>query len=130
MPNYLYQHPTTKKIVEVFQHMNDVHEYFEDKIKFQRIFTKPTASVDTKLDIYSAKDFAKVTNKSGGTIGELWDRSAELSAARADKEGIDPVKNTFYRNYEKQHKTKHPEEKKEVSKKKLDEAGISVSWEG
>lgn len=129
MPNYLYQHPKTKKIVEVFQHMNDKHEYSEGDEKFTRIWTKPQMNVDSvPLDIYSKKDFARITNK-GGTVGDLWDRSAELSEKRADKEGSDPLKEGFYKDYKKKNKNReHPEQKRARSKKQLDEIGIKVEF--
>lgn len=137
IPYYLYQNPKTKEIVEIFQHMNDIHEYEENEVKFKRVFTKPNASFDSlPIDPHSAKDFARITNKPG-KIGDLWDRAEEMSQKRADKEGIDPVKQKFYKEYSKKHKgVEHPEEKREyfknkrkAGKKKLSDSGINVSWE-
>lgn len=109
--------------------MNDVHEYEENGIKFSRIWTKPQMNVDSiELDIYSKKDFARVTNK-GGSIGDLWDRSAELSEKRAQKEGSDPLKESYFEDYKKKHKgTSHSEQKRAESKKQLDKIGINVEF--
>lgn len=129
MPIYLYENPKTKKIVEVFQKMNDIHEYEENGVKFKRSFTIPCASIDSMpIDPYSAKDFNKMTNKKGGTIGDLWDRSAEFASIRKEKSG-DEIKQKFYDKYSKTHKgLKHKEERKEISNAKLADAGISVEW--
>jgi hypothetical protein len=42
-------------------------------------------------------------------MGDLWDRSAELSAKRKDKMGKDPVKEKYFENWSKKRKgKKHP----------------------
>ena len=130
MPHYLYINPKTKEVVEIFQHMNDVHEYKKDGVEYIRVWTKPRMNVDSiPIDIYSESDFNRITNKNG-SLGDLWDRSEELSQKRADKEGVDPVRQKFYKKYQKKHKgASHPQEKKEQSKKQLDDLGISVKFE-
>jgi hypothetical protein len=116
MPLYIYHHPDDEnKVVEIYQGMNDSHEYIVDGIKWKRIFTKPNAAIDTKVDPYSAKDFVKATNKKG-TVGELMDRSKELSEKRKDKEGIDPVKEKIYDDYQKSTGKEHMEKKKDKAK--------------
>lgn len=129
MPIYLYANPKTKEVVEIVQHMNESHEYQKDGIKYKRVWTKPRMSVDAiAVDCYSAKDFARITNKPG-TVGELHDRSAEMSARRADKDGVDHIREKHFDQYEKTHKGQvHPERKRERGAKKLKEAGISVDW--
>lgn len=102
MPIYLYSHPETGEIKEVFQGMNDEHSYEEEGVKFKRIFTVPQASIDTKVDPYSKKDFKeKICNKKG-TIGDLWDASAEMSEKRAAKDGKDAIKEKALDNYAKE----------------------------
>lgn len=99
-----------------------------DGIHWKRVATKPRASVDTKMDPFSVKDFVKVTNKKD-TVGSMWDRSKEASLKRAEKEGTDPVKQNFYDNYAKRRKgRRHPQEMREQGAKKLKEKGISVDW--
>ncbi len=100
-----------------------------DGIKWRRIFTKPQASFDTKCDPYSAKDFSKATNKPG-TVGDLHDRSKEMSIKRAEKEGgTDPVRERYFADYTRRRRgTIHPEQKREQSVKKLAAKGIKVDW--
>ena len=31
MPEYLYQHPITKKIISIYQSVHDTHEYIDEK---------------------------------------------------------------------------------------------------
>lgn len=65
------------------------------------------------IDPHDSKAFLKKTNVPG-TVGEMWDRSKELSERRAAKEGADPVKQAYYKDYSKKHKgRKHISEKKE-----------------
>lgn len=126
MASYLYKNPKTGEIIEVIQNMNDVHEYEENGVKFKRVFTKPGAAFDTiAIDPFSAKDFNRVTNKNG-LVSDLWERSAELSEKRKDKEGRDNIKEKFYDDYKSRKKREHPSRKREKALKKLNDAGISV----
>src|SRR4051812_24300437 len=95
-----------RKSTDLFFSMNDAPSIGsvytnENGVKWKRALSKPYAAIDTQIDPYSAKDFVKVTSKGGGVVGDLWDRSAELSAKRADKEGQDPVRAKFYKDYAK-----------------------------
>jgi len=108
MPNYLYQHPETEETIELFQHMDEPHNYVDESGQlWNRIFTIPNAASNTaKIDIYSAKDFSRRTADKKMTFGEAWDESARLSAAREEKEGVnrDPVKLAHFDNYSKTRK--------------------------
>ncbi len=129
MPRYNYQHPKTQEVIEIIQSMNEDHVYIDkDGLKWNRLFTPPQMSFDVKCDPNSVQDFVKVTNKPG-TYGDLWDRSAELSAKRADKNGgIDPVKEQYFKEYsEKRNGQKHQEQIKQESQQKLKNAGITIS---
>jgi hypothetical protein len=131
MPNYLYRNTITNKVIEVFQHMNDVHEYTDESgVKYERVFTKPNAAFDTvAIDPYSAKDYVKATNKEGCTVGDLLDRSAELHEKRKDKEGKDPFREQFYKDYQKEHKgRKHHAQQREETTEALKGAGIEVEY--
>jgi len=134
MPLYSFIREEDGKIEDVFFHMDDKKIYNgkdgKEIGKWKRIWLKPRMSVDSiAIDPYSSNDFNRVTNK-GGKLGDLWDRSEELSQKRVDRDGIDPVKQTFYEKYKKTHKgNSHPQEKKEKSKKQLDDMGISVKFE-
>lgn len=129
MPVYLYLNEGTNQIVEVFQQMNEKHEYSENGIKYKRIFTKPCANMDTKIDAFSEKQFIEKTANKKGTYGEALDYSREMSEKRKQLNGgIDPIREKFYKRYEKTHAGLiHPEKKKEENSKKLKEMGISVS---
>lgn len=106
---YLFQHPKTGKIVEVFQNMNDEHVYEENGVKFDRVFTKPNAGVDTQVDLFSSQDFAEKTGKKKGSVGDLWDQSKELSEKRKNKLGYDPIETKYFDEYSKKRRgLKHP----------------------
>jgi len=98
---YLYKHPETGEVKEVLQGMNDEHVYEEDGHIWQRIFTVPSASIDTKIDPFSSSEFIRKTNKRG-TVGDVMDLSAELSEKRAESHGKeDPVKRKMFSDYKK-----------------------------
>lgn len=110
MPIYLYQNPNTKEIKEVIQSVHDKHEYYENNVKWDRIFTAPEVNTQEKLNVNStAKDFSRVTGNQKGTVGDLWDRSAELSEKRKKIYGKDPVKEKYFKDWSKKRKGKvHP----------------------
>lgn len=109
MPIYLYQHPKTKEVREVFQNMQDEHVFLdEEKVEWKRIFTVPQASIDTAIDAFSTNDFVAKTGRKKGTMGDIWDRSAELSEKRASQAGgVDPVKHQRYEDYKKKTGKEH-----------------------
>lgn len=95
---YLFEHPETGEFRDVIFHMDDEKIYVDDQgVTWQRRWTPPQLSIDTKIDPYSQKQFLDKT-RNAGTVGDLMDRAADLSAARADKDGVDFVK----KNYEDQ----------------------------
>lgn len=114
MPVYIYHNTDTDEYREIYQSMNDVHEYFGesgDELSWKRVFTVPQASIDASVDPFSSKQFVDKTQNKKGTYGDLLDRSAELSAQRASLAGgVDPVKQKYYEEYSKQRKgAKHPD---------------------
>ena len=127
MPRYLYQHPESGEVVELIQTMSEKHEFEKDGVKWNRLFTPPQMNFDVRVDPYSPKDFNRVTEKKG-TIGDLWDRSAELSHDRASKNGgIDPIKQEFFKKYsDERGGTKHQEQLKQGANIKLKNAGFST----
>lgn len=110
MPIYIYQHPITDEIIEVVQAMNDKHEYIDDQgLRWQRIFVKPHAQVDAKIDPHNAKDFVEKTKHKKGTVGDLFDQSQELSEKRQQIFGADPVKEKYFDEWSKKRQGKiHP----------------------
>ena len=115
MPIYLYQNTKTKEVREVLQGMNDVHEYYGDESEpengWERIYTVPTASIDTKQDPFSTNQFLDVTKSKKGTYGNMLDYSRELSDKRASiVGGADPIKEEYYKQYSKDRRgAKHPD---------------------
>jgi hypothetical protein len=132
MPYYLFRNIATDEYREVFFHMNDAKEYNGDdgtEIGYWvREYIIPNASFDTEIDPYSAKDFQKATAKRG-TMGDLWDRSAELSEKRADRNGQDPLKQKFYDDYAKNHNgKKHYKQLQDEAKTVAKNHGITVDF--
>ena len=120
MAQYLYSNPETGDIVEVTQGMNDEHIFIDENgLKWNRVFTVPNAGIDTiKINPFSKKDFLKKTNKTG-TIGDLMDRSKEMSEARKSKEGFDPIQQKYFKEYSKARGGKlHSEQIKQIASKK------------
>ena len=115
MPIYVYKHPEREEYREVIQGMNDEHKYSEDGVEWSRVFLAPNASIDNSIDPFSKQQYIDATYNKKGTIGDMMDLSAELSAKRAEKSGgLDPVKEKFYDNYKKERKgTEHPNRIKE-----------------
>lgn len=119
MPQYSFSNPQNDlDVVSIVMSVNDVHEYYKNGVKWNRVWTIPQASIDSRIDPNSAKDFSNKTANKRGTVGDLWDKSAELSSKRAEKEGIDPIKSSFYENYSKQNKGRlHMDQIKEKREK-------------
>jgi hypothetical protein len=105
MPLYLFKNPKTGKVISVFQGMNDEHNYSEDGIKYERVFTVPNAQIDTEFDVDSSSKFVEKTGRMKGTLGEIWDYSEELSKKRASKYGgTDPLRKKAEEKYSKKRK--------------------------
>lgn len=104
MPIYLFKNPNTGEIVQTVQAMNDSHEYSENGVKFERIFTIPNAMIDESIDPNSSQAFVEKTGKMKGTLGEIWDYSQELSEKREKIYGSDPVRNEAESKYSQKRK--------------------------
>lgn len=109
---YLYEHPETGEIKEVWQGMNDVHEYEENGVAWNRVFTSPNANIDTKIDPFNSRDFVEKTRNKKGTFGDLLDASKEASEKRADKVGdVDPYRKKMWDKHKKDFGGKpHPDQ--------------------
>lgn len=126
---YVYTNEDESEYVEVFQKMNDDHIYIHtDGKKWRRVFTIPQASIDTKLDVWSPKDFTRKTANKKGTIGDLFDESAAASEKRKGSGQVDEIKEQYYVDYSKKRSgAVHDDVKKREIKKKLDQVGISIT---
>ena len=134
MPLYLYENKETGEVVEVLQGMNELHQYNgidnREKGLWRRVYVNPALSFDTKIDAFDSKSFVSSTVNKNDTYGDLFERSAEASAKRAERYGKDPIKEKKYAEYSKMTNGKlHPEQQKEKFKKaldKADKAGINI----
>ena len=101
MPFYLYQHPETGEVVEVMQSMKDAHVFVDSEgTEWQRVWTKPNASVDSSND-GTEEGFLKYTENRKGTMGDLWDASKEASEKRKQKYGEDKILKKSQEDYSK-----------------------------
>jgi len=119
MPLYSYRNVSTGEVRDVLQTMSETHEYFGergDQDCWQRVFYPPNFTIDGTINPFSQKDFMRKTENKKGTIGDIMDRSAELSEQRAEKTGgEDPVKQKYFDNYAKERRgARHLKEKKKV----------------
>lgn len=119
MPQYLFENPKTGEVKEVIQTMSEPHVYSEDGIEWARVWTVPQGAIDVKIDPFNQRQFMDKTGANKGKLGEVWDRSAEMSERRADQAGgIDPVKEKYYKNYSAKRQGKpHPREIREKMEK-------------
>jgi len=109
MPTYIYQNPKTEEIIEVIQTMNEEHKFFKNGIEWKRVFINPKVSIDTQINPHSEKDFHEKLKSKNYSLGDLWDKSKELSEQREKVLGKDPVKEKTINDYEKKTKgSKHP----------------------
>ena len=106
MPYYLFSHPETQEVQEIFFHMNDEKIYIDENgVKWNREFVVPQASIDANIDPYSKRAFMEKTNKAG-TFGEMFDLSKELSEKRGGKKN-DPLKKDFQKEWKQKRNLGH-----------------------
>lgn len=102
MPIYIYKHPEKEEYVEVFQGMNDEHSYEHEGVQWERQYTSPEISAHKITNPWDKNAFINETGSSKGTMGDLMDRSQELSNMRAKENGgIDPIKQKKFEDYSK-----------------------------
>lgn len=118
---YVFKHPKKDEFIEIEMPIHAKHEYTDKKgIKWERIFTCPQMSIDTKSDPFSERDYINKTASKKGSVGDLLDRSAELSEKRAAIcGGEDPVKRKHFDQYSKTRRNiRHPNDPKRYEKLK------------
>jgi len=110
MPFYDFINNKTGEIKSLFFHMNDDKKYIDDKgVEWKRVFESPNANISLSINPFSAKDFFNKTSERKGTVGDLWDLSAELSKKREQAcDGTDPIKQKAVVDYEKKTRKPHP----------------------
>jgi phage terminase small subunit len=128
MPAYDFQCEETGEIISVYVPLkapNRQRQIQKRKGKvYKRIYSAPTAAVDSRVKDASKEDFRRMTTGKKLSVGDMWDISKDMHQHRADKNGgVDEVKEQYYRDYERQNKVKHPDvEKREAAKKAAEEA--------
>ena len=92
--------------------MNDKKFYIDDNgLEWRRVFTVPQASIDSDIDPNNREEFARRAAKYS-TVGDLADKSKELSEKRKSKEGYDPLEQKFFKDYaDSRGGKKHPKDK-------------------
>jgi hypothetical protein len=108
MPLYTYVHPDTEETVDVVQSVHEDHVYIDkDGIKWQRVFTAPELNTQGTLKAdCTSKEFSEFTKNKKGTLGDMFDRSAELSEKRRKLQGKDPVKENYKTSWSKKRKNR------------------------
>lgn len=108
MPLYLFQHPITGETKEVVQSMTEAHEYSENGVSWQRVYTVPQAASNSQIDPFSSNQFIEKTGKQKGKMRDLYEQSQEMSERRKQiTGGVDPVQRAYFDDYQKKVGKKH-----------------------
>ena len=121
MPIYIFSNPETKELKEVFFHMDDEKKYIDEQgLEWDRELSSPQLNTQGSIDPWSNNDFVNKTADMKGTVGDLLDKSSELSNQRAQENGgVDPLKKKYYENYSKERKgAKHLDQVKKTYENK------------
>ena len=104
MPLYPFINPETGEEKDIFFAMTGEKKYTdEDGVEWKRSFITPQVNTVGSIDPWSSNDFISKTSTGKGNMGDLMDRSAELSAQRAEQHGgTDPVKKEYFKKYAKE----------------------------
>lgn len=106
--------------------MNDEKKFIgPDGKEWRRVYFSPNASIDSKIDPFSSRDFVEKTGKKKGNFGNLLDAAKEASIARTQKEGRDVVKEKWLKNYETTNNTKFFDSSKDKVVKKN---GVTIDF--
>jgi len=114
MPIYTYIHPDTEDTIDLIQSVHEEHIYIDDSgVEWKRVFSAPEINTKGSLKAdCTPKEFSEFTKNTKGSVGDLWDRSAELSEKRKKVYGQDPVKKKYFEEWSKKRKGKiHPKSK-------------------
>ena len=135
MPLYSFHHAESDEYIEVFLDMKQPAEAYRrqerDGKVYRRVYTIPQMAVSVAVKDGSLADYKRVTEGKGKlTINEMAAVSKEMAEKRATKEGAEPVKQEFYRNYEAKIGKKHKDEVRQTklakAHKSLKKFGVSV----
>lgn len=106
MPIYIFQHPKTLEAKELFFGMNDDKKYVDDSgTEWKRVYSLPQVNAESSFDPWDQNGFVNKTANMKGSVGDLMDKSAELSAQRAESNnGVDPLRQQYFKDYSKERK--------------------------
>ena len=90
--------------------MDEDHVYIDENgVTWSRKWTLPNAQIDADIDPFDKTAFLQKTSSEKGTLGDLWDRSREMSERRKQKNGgKDPVKEAYKKQWSKERKGRTP----------------------
>jgi hypothetical protein len=117
MPLYSFKHPETGEQKDILMSMDDEHKFVDENgVEWERIFYVPQAAMDINVDPFNRVKFLEKTSKPG-SMGDLWDRSKELSNKREQKRGVDEVRQKYFDDFRKERNGRmHPAERAEKNK--------------
>jgi hypothetical protein len=103
MPLYTFSHPETGELKDIVFGMNEEKSYIDESgTKWNREYGSFQLNSTGSVDPWDSKSFIEKTNQAG-TMGDLLDRSADLSRERASQNGgVDPVREKYYSKYSKE----------------------------
>lgn len=135
MPVHSFTDETSGATIDVYVSANAPATEHQTQVlngvTYKRIYAAPLTSRDTSFGDCDRGDFArKVDGKRGLKLGDSWEISAEMSERRAQRDGVDPVREQFYSNYAKENGERHPDvvrrERLDRANAKLGEWGIKL----
>lgn len=83
--------------------MDDEKKYIDEQgLEWDRELSSPQLNTQGSIDPWNNNDFVNKTAGMKGTVGDLLDKSSELSNQRAQENGgVDPLRKKYYENYSK-----------------------------
>lgn len=95
--------------------MTEPHEYSENGVSWQRVYTVPQAASNSQIDPFSSNQFIEKTGKQKGKMRDLYEQSQEMSERRKQiTGGIDPVQRAYFDDYQKKVGKKHMKDRPTV----------------
>ncbi|MBP01503.1 MAG: hypothetical protein CMM25_01640 [Rhodospirillaceae bacterium] len=127
MPLYIFKHPEKEEYKEVMFSMDEEKLYQKDGKVWERVFSSPQLNTSSSIDPWDNSSFVNTTSNTKGNMGDLIDRSKEMSLKRAEQNnGVDPVKQKYFENYSKKRAGQlHPDQKK----KSYESKNIKVDYD-
>lgn len=108
MPLYYFIDDDTGQIYEKTFKMSDKKEVILAGKALRRLFTIPNAAIKDP-DPKSGAEFAEYTGKRRGSVGDMWEKSEELSHKRAKEFGEDPIIKKRNEKFKKKTGKEHPD---------------------